>query len=90
MFAALGVGSDGTRGGALLTAVVLFAFPLTGAALNPARWFGPVCWEYVSWNGTGPNPWLDALTFVAGPILGALAGGMFCFRFLAATIASKK
>ena len=53
---------------------VLFAFPLTGAATNPARWFGPVFWEWMlperNWN-----PWADLFVYLAGPILGALAAG---------------
>lgn len=70
----------GLPAGALVTAGVLLAFPITGAAFNPARWFGPVFWEAVDAKGGGASPWSDALVYLAGPILGALLGGGFCFR----------
>ena len=31
--------------GLALVGLMLVGFPLTGAALNPARWFGPFIWE---------------------------------------------
>lgn len=46
-FAIFGRVEDGSgpgpawKAGAVLTVCVLLAYPLTGAALNPARWFGP-------------------------------------------------
>jgi glycerol uptake facilitator protein len=64
--------------GAVLTACVLFAQPLTGAALNPARWFGPVFWDALA--GSEGRPWADALVYLAGPILGALLGGFFVHK----------
>lgn len=39
--------------------------PITGAAMNPARWFGPA----VVGGTVGTNP----LVYIAGPLLGALA-----------------
>jgi aquaporin TIP len=66
--------------GAVVAASVLLAFPLTGAALNPARWFGPTVWEYSVWDRTGRRPFDDAFPYVAGPILGALAAGWWCFK----------
>ncbi|MCI0683881.1 MAG: aquaporin [Gemmataceae bacterium] len=67
--------------GAALTACVLVAFPLTGAALNPARWFGPVAWEALTSTSTGRHhPFADAFVYLAGPILGAVAGGWWCFK----------
>lgn len=65
--------------GAVQTAAVVVAFSLTGAALNPARWFGPVVWD--AWMGRpgAVSPFADALVYLAGPILGALLGGGFCF-----------
>jgi aquaporin Z len=67
--------------GAALTACVLVAFPLTGAALNPARWFGPVAWEALNSARTArQHPFADAFVYLAGPILGAVAGGWWCFK----------
>jgi glycerol uptake facilitator-like aquaporin len=65
--------------GAVLTAGVLFAFPLTGAAANPARWFGTVIWEwmYADENRKVQN---DAFMYIAGPVVGALAAGLFYFK----------
>jgi len=65
--------------GAILAGCVLFGLPLTGAALNPARWFGPVFWESLA---GAANPWRDALAYTAGPIVGALLGGWFCEKIV--------
>jgi aquaporin Z len=66
---------------AALTACVLVAFPLTGAALNPARWFGPVVWESLNSTRTGrQHPFADAFVYLAGPILGAVVAGWWCFK----------
>lgn len=43
----------------------------TGAALNPARWFGPALLT---------TTWSDALVWIVGPIIGAvLAGGLHLY-----------
>ena len=77
-----GLGPQGAwLSGAALTACVLIAYPLTGAALNPARWFGPVVWETLSPSRIGrQNPFADAFVYIAGPILGAVAAGWWCFK----------
>ena len=84
IFGLIGPGRDAVRAGlaagGVQIAAALFAGPLTGAALNPARWFGPVVWEYLSWNGAGATPWVDALAYTAGPVLGALGAGLFFAR----------
>ena len=67
------------RAGAAQTACALFGFPLTGAALNPARWFGPVLLQALQ---GARQPWADALVYLAGPVLGALLAGFVCFRLL--------
>jgi MIP family channel proteins len=59
----------GPRVGGLLVglaqaAVVLFGFRLTGAAANPARWFGPAVV-----SGQYPDAWI----YIVGPVLGTLA-----------------
>jgi glycerol uptake facilitator-like aquaporin len=69
--------------GLTLVACVLFAFPLTGAATNPARWFGPVFWEnMLPERPAGSNPWGDLFVYLAGPILGALLAGAFYFKVM--------
>jgi glycerol uptake facilitator-like aquaporin len=75
----------GLAGGAALTAGVLFAFPLTGAATNPGRWFGTVFWELLLTESGQRGPLADVFVYVAGPILGALAAGLFCFKLLGPT-----
>lgn len=70
----------GLAAGLVQAAAVLVAFPLTGAALNPARWFGPVVCDAVT--GASSQPWSDFLVYLAGPILGALLAGLFCARVL--------
>ncbi len=53
--------------GLTITIDVLMGGPLTGAAMNPARAFGP---ELVG------NSWADAWIYWVGPILGALIAGL--------------
>lgn len=66
--------------GAALAACVLVAYPLTGASLNPARWFGPVAWETLTRVGGRQHPFADAFVYIAGPIVGAVAAGWWCFK----------
>jgi aquaporin TIP len=85
IFAALGQAGDflrpGLAPGMVQAAAVLVGFPLTGAALNPARWFGPVLWESISGPASG-NPWSDFLVYLSGPTLGALLAGLFWTRMV--------
>ena len=57
--------------GLALLACTLVSFPLTGAALNPARWLGPALWDLTQHA--------DAFQYHApywiGPIAGALLAG---------------
>ena len=69
----------GIVAGMIATACSLFGFSLTGAALNPARWLGPTLFEAISTTQMR-NPWTDTLIYLAGPILGALAGGFIAFK----------
>lgn len=74
----------GIVAGMIATACSLFGFPLTGAALNPARWFGPTLFEAIRSTDSTRNAWTDTLIYLAGPILGALAGGFAAFKLGAA------
>jgi glycerol uptake facilitator protein len=59
-------------GGTLGFAVFIFG-PLTGAALNPARWFGPAFVDAIGENTTGFDDfWLYIIGPVAGGVLAAL------------------
>ena len=52
----------------LTIAFDILAFgPLTGAAMNPARWFGPALIGGI---------WDDALVWIVGPIAGAIIAGV--------------
>lgn len=59
--------------GLTLFIAILFGGPLTGAALNPARAFGPAL---VS------GQWLSQAVFWVGPILGALVGAFLWEKVL--------
>jgi aquaporin Z len=75
----------GLVAGITLTACVLFGFPLTGAALNPARWLGTVIWEASLGTPAGERgPFTDMFVYFAGPVVGALAAGLVYFRLMAA------
>ena len=52
---------------------ILFGGPLTGGAMNVARWFGPAL---------AANHWKDASVYVAGPLLGGGLAGLIYGRFL--------
>lgn len=50
--------------GMAITGDILFAGPVTGAAMNPARWLGPAA--------VGGD-WSNGIVWIVGPIIGALA-----------------
>jgi MIP family channel proteins len=52
---------------------ILFAGPITGAAMNPARFFGPAL---------AVGHWNNAVVYFAGPLLGGLLAGLVYGRFL--------
>jgi MIP family channel proteins len=53
--------------GLTISSVILAIGPMTGAALNPARWFGPAL-------VTGS--WSNAWVWIVGPILGAVVAAL--------------
>ena len=53
--------------GLTITAVIFSVGPITGAALNPARWFGPAI---VS------GDWTNAWVYIVAPIAGAVLAGL--------------
>lgn len=62
----------GLGAGLALTAVVLMGYPLTGAGINPARWFGTFVWEMTL---PGSSRGAEHLAYWVGPIFGALLAG---------------
>jgi MIP family channel proteins len=62
-----GRGVAGFAIGSTITLDILFGGPLTGAAMNPARVFGPA---------VAANFWHDHYVYWVGPFLGAAAGGL--------------
>ena len=52
---------------------ILFAGPLTGGAMNVARWFGPAAVT---------NKWTSAVVYVVGPLLGGGLAGLIYGAFL--------
>jgi MIP family channel proteins len=60
--------------GLAVLADILMAGALTGAAMNPARWFGPAA---VTWN------WDNSYVWIVGPLIGAgIAAVMYRYVFL--------
>ena len=53
--------------GLSITAIIMSVGPATGAALNPARWFGPAL---VS------GDWSNSALYIFGPIVGAIAAAL--------------
>jgi len=52
---------------------ILFGGPLTGAAMNPARTFGPAL---------ASGHWNNHVVYWVGPLLGGLLAGLVYGRFL--------
>ena len=65
--------------GLTITMDILLGGPLTGAAMNPARTFGPAL---ASWLAGAPyNPWAGHLVYWIGPFLGAGVAQMVYAQF---------
>ncbi|MBV9123200.1 MAG: aquaporin [Planctomycetes bacterium] len=64
--------------GLILAAITFVGTNFTGAAVNPARWFGTVIWEKTVPALQLQQPFSDQMVFWIGPVLGALlAGGVY-------------
>jgi glycerol uptake facilitator-like aquaporin len=61
--------------GIVLAAVTIVGAPITGAAVNPARWFGPALAETTVPFLSSMRPFQDHAIYWIGPIAGALLGG---------------
>ena len=59
--------------GLAVFADILLGGTLTGAAMNPARWFGMALWD-------GPN-WTNAWVWIVGPMVGAAVVALL-YRYL--------
>ena len=57
--------------GLVVMADILMGGPLTGAAMNPARWAGVWVWGDMGMD-TANN--IDLIIYTVGPIMGALLG----------------
>jgi MIP family channel proteins len=62
--------------GATMTLGILFGWPLTGAAMNPARVFGPAL---------AANFWHDHYVYWVGPLVGGALGGLVYRVFIEQT-----
>jgi MIP family channel proteins len=72
----------GILAGLAQTAAILLGFHLTGGAANPARWFGPAVWQLTVPDLQSKAPLADHAVYWIGPVLGALAGGLFYTTFI--------
>ena len=69
---------SGLWAGLVLVAITVVGQRYTGAAVNPARWFGTVIWETTVPTLATQQPFADHVVYWVGPILGALiAGGIY-------------
>jgi MIP family channel proteins len=59
--------------GLTVTLDILFGGPLTGAAMNPARTFGPAL---------ASGHWNNHIVYWIGPLLGGAVAGLICGRYL--------
>ena len=64
-----------------LSITVFFAAPISGAALNPARDFGPRLFLITVIGNKDAMTW-DALIYIIGPIVGAVSGAYVADRII--------
>jgi glycerol uptake facilitator-like aquaporin len=65
-----------------MTAAVLLGFHLTGAGVNPARWFGTAIWQRMVSPLEAQPLFRDHLPYWMGPIVGALLGAVIYAEWL--------
>jgi aquaporin Z len=70
--------TGGVMPGLVQASAVFLAYPLTGAALNPARWLGPTVWEATLTSGA----LRDHAVYWIGPLFGALLAGFVYERVI--------
>jgi glycerol uptake facilitator protein len=66
----------GVPAGIALTGCVLAGYHLTGAAVNPARWFGSAVWQSTVPTLGSASTFGDHPVYWMGPIIGALLAGI--------------
>ena len=71
--------------GLAVLSATLVAYPLTGAAMNPARWLGTVVWEARLAPLRAQDPFRDHYVYWFGPISGALLAGIIYQLFILPT-----
>jgi glycerol uptake facilitator protein len=64
--------------GFIVYGIIILVGPITGAALNPARQFGPNLVEQAIGKATN---WDQLVVYIVGPIVGGLAGA-FLYEFI--------
>lgn len=69
--------------GLVITMDILFGGPVTGAAMNPARTFGPALVGWLAGASTY-NPWAGHLVYWIGPLMGAVVARICYHRFFRA------
>jgi glycerol uptake facilitator protein len=67
--------------GFIVYGIIILVGPITGAALNPARQIGP---EFVETLIGSATNWAQIPVYIAGPVLGGLAGA-FLYEFIGHT-----
>jgi MIP family channel proteins len=68
--------------GLAMTAAVLLGYHLTGAGVNPARWFGTAIWQRMVSPLQAQAVFRDHLPYWMGPIVGALLGAVIYAEWL--------
>ncbi len=68
--------------GLVLAVATIVGYPLTGAALNPARWLGPALAQLMIEPLRTQNPLNDHAAYWIGPIAGALLAGWVYTAFV--------
>jgi glycerol uptake facilitator-like aquaporin len=68
--------------GLALTALVLAGYHLTGASVNPARWFGTAIWQRTVAPLETQPVFRDHLPYWMGPIVGALLAAVVYVEWL--------